>query len=114
MRAVMTAAALRGDFQNAKNIENRLAGFWNAELREAIEEVCGDDSEALEVLQKRFVKWQETGERKSAQSLHSFLDGVRDPLLVSVARECLRRRKDVDYCWDVEFDSAEASVKRTE
>jgi hypothetical protein len=36
------------------------------------------------------------GERKSARSLFDFVEAVSDPLLVRVARECLRRRKDTD------------------
>jgi hypothetical protein len=95
VRAAMDDLIKRGEFRDAENLRNRLNGFWDAELCETIEEVCNGDLEALEALRQRFKAWQETGDRLAANSLNDFLDGVRDPLLVSVARECLRRRKGV-------------------
>jgi hypothetical protein len=97
VRAAITDLTARGEHHDAQNLRDRLEGFWDTELREAIEEVCRDDSEALEVVLRRFTKWRETGKRKSGRTLGHFVNQIDDVLLVSVAREAQRRRGDFDY-----------------
>jgi hypothetical protein len=60
LQAAIVAAKLRGDFQEAENLANRIDGFWDAELLEAIREVCGGDPAALEIVCARFEKWQKS------------------------------------------------------
>jgi hypothetical protein len=98
VRAAIADLTARGEHYDAQNLRDRLEGCWDTELREAIEEVCRDDSEALDVVLRRLAKWQETGKRKGAHSLRDFLKQIDDILLVSVARKALGQRKDNDYC----------------
>jgi hypothetical protein len=97
LSAAVADLMLKGELQSAENLSDWRCGFWNAELLEAVEQACGDDAEALEVLRKRFAKWQQTGERKSAQYFDDFLNGVSDRLLVGVAREHLRQKHGPDF-----------------
>jgi hypothetical protein len=97
VRAAIAGATARGDHEDAQHLRDHLDGFWDIELREAIEEVCSDDSEARTVVLHRFTKWRESGKRQSAGSLWDFLEEIDDILLVSVAREAQRRRRDFNY-----------------
>jgi hypothetical protein len=98
VRAAIADLTARGEHHDAQNLRDRLEGFWDTELREAIEEVCRDDSEALDVVLRRFTKWQETGKRRSGRTLGHFVNQIDDILLVGVAREAVRKRKDSDFC----------------
>jgi hypothetical protein len=83
--------------ENADNLHKRLLGFWDYEIQDAIEEVCRDDSEALEIARRRFEIWRKSLKKKPACSLYEFLGHVSDPVLSGLALLALRRNNDKSH-----------------